>query len=282
MQTLTIFSLVLAQLTVSVLTDRIVVDDSAGNWTYSLGWRSATASAPCTTCTAQPDPARALGRTWHDTIGPGYADLSFTGISIELYTICPDRSSSYGTSFSFTLDNALDGAFIGPRPACAQYTYNYLVYARTNLSLAEHKLRVTNAAAAVDLTSNLLLDYAIYDDGTAAASPSSEAPRSSPAATTIVASPLAAESLSFPLVAIVAPAVAAGVMLLAMIFQILYHLRSRKRPISTSRGDDLRPYFPVRESESHPLTDGSFDHGSKHGQPGVVQPLLGCRCNFRF
>jgi hypothetical protein len=170
--------------------------------------------------------------------------------------------------------------FIGPRPSCAQYTYNYLVYARANLSLADHKLRVTNNQVDLTVTSNLLLDYAIYDDGTA--SPISEPPRTSAAATTITASPIAKKSLSFPLAAMVAPAVAAGVLLLAMIFQILYHLRSRRRPISTSRGDDLSLTVRVFFRDLITRPDGSFDHSirSKQEQPGTDQPLLGCQCIF--
>ena len=236
MQTLTTLGLISVALSVPVLGKRIFVDDSASNWTYSVGWRSASASTTCTSCTTQPDPARALDRTWHDTIGPGNARLSFSGVSIELYTICPPPSadgSFYGTNFTFTLDGVPDGMFIGPRPACSQYIYNYLVYARTNLSLADHTLTVTNAqVGSLANSSNLLLDYAVYDDGEAPSLPVSASPP--PAATTIVASPIS-KPHTFPLAAIVAPAVAAGVLLLAIIFQVVHHHRSQK-PTKTTRG----------------------------------------------
>ena len=285
MRTLTTLGLIFAALSVSVLGKRIFVDDSASNWTYSVGWRSASASTPCTSCATQPDPARALDRTWHDTIGPANARLSFFGGSIELYTICPPPDadgSFYGTNFTFALDGVPDGMFIGPRPACSQYVYNYLVYARTNLSLSEHTLTVTNEQiGSLANSSNLLLDYAVYDDGDAP-SPSLPVPASPPpAATTIVASPIS-KPHTFPLAAIVAPAVAAGVLLLAIIFQVVHHIRSQKptRTTKTTRGAPLLDVLSCSTHTHHcdPYPDSKRDPRLSGTSRIQDQPLIGCGC----
>jgi hypothetical protein len=125
---------------------RIIVDDTNSSWIYSSPWNAVSPSNPCLECLINPEPSKALNQTWHDTAYVNTAQLSFTGVSVEIYTICPPPLSSgdfYGTNVTFTLDNITDGTFIGPRP-CPQFTYNHLVYARTNLSLALHTVVITN------------------------------------------------------------------------------------------------------------------------------------------
>src|SRR5271170_388259 len=154
---------------------RIVVDDANSSWTYIGGWNAITPATPCPMCT-QPDPSQAFNHTWHDTDLISSAQLAFSGVSIEVYTICPNVESGYGTNFTFTLDNVADGTFRGPQPSCLQFMYNYLAYARTNLTLGLHVVEISNAPS-----SNLLLDYAVYDDGSVVA-PSAPSAPSTPSA----------------------------------------------------------------------------------------------------
>ena len=87
---------------------RIVVDDANSSWTYSSPWNAVSPSNPCSSCLINPEPSKALNQTWHDTAYVNTAQLSFTGVSIEIYTICPLALSSgdfYGTNLTFTLDS---------------------------------------------------------------------------------------------------------------------------------------------------------------------------------
>ena len=203
----------------------ILVDDASSRWTYSTPWNAITPTNPCPSCLIQPDEARAYNHTWHDTAFVNTAQLSFTGVSLDVYTICPPPLSSgaaYGTNFTFTLDNVPDGNFVGPEPACSAFTYNYLVYARRNLSLGQHVFVITNSQ--IDSRANtslLLLDYAIYDDG-AAATTSTPNPTSSGAT--------ASSHKTFQLPAVIASAAAAVVLLLANIALFCYY-RRRRRPM---------------------------------------------------
>jgi hypothetical protein len=176
MQRLNLFSF-LSALFVSTHAVRILVDDANSTWSYSGSWNAITSSTPCSACATQPDPSKAYNNSWHDTALDGMAQLGFTGVSIEVYTICPPRQSDgsyYGTNFSFTLDNVGDGIFRGPQPACNEFMYNYLAYARTNLTLGPHIFQIGNSPlpGVGYSTSDLLLDYAIYDDGTVPPPPS--------------------------------------------------------------------------------------------------------------
>ena len=217
---------------------RIVVDDANSSWTYSSPWNAVSPSNPCSSCLINPDPSKALNQTWHDTAYVNTAQLSFTGVSIEMYTICPPGLSdgdSYGTNFTFTLDSIADGTFVGPRP-CPQFTYNYLVYARTNLSLAQHTVVITNNQLdARPNSSSLLLDYAVYDDGSAVPAPNPATPS---AASTITSSNTpTAKSRSFPLAAVIAPSAVAGLLLLVVVVQFcLYRRRGRRSPSRVEPG----------------------------------------------
>jgi hypothetical protein len=204
---LDVLGVLICGLSLSTLGVRVVVDDANTTWEYSGPWNVITPSTPCEPCVAKPDPARAFNHTWHDVAVLATAQLVFTGVSVEVYTICPSQIyASYGTNFSFSLDNIPDGIFQGPQPACAQYMYNYLVYARTNLSMGPHVFTLTNSPISGSI---LLLDYAIYDDGTA-----------SPSGTT--------SHSSIPTAAVVVLTLIAGLLLLANIAQFLWYRRSGK------------------------------------------------------
>src|ERR1700722_1902225 len=199
---------------------RIFVDDANSSWTYSEpGWNAISPTTPCAMCTMA-DPSKAFNNTWHDTSTFDTAQLAFTGVSIEVYTICPDPTSGYGTNFTFTLDSVADGTFRGPQPWCTQLVYNYLVYARTNLTLGPHLFEISNSPDQdSDNITNLLLDYAVYDDGVGAPS----APSTSPA-------PTSNSHSCFPITAVVVPVIVAVLSLLANIAQFFRKPKSVSMP----------------------------------------------------
>jgi hypothetical protein len=157
-------------LVVSCLSANVYVDDADPAWAFSGVWNVITPSNPCPGCVIQPDPFEAFDGTWHDTSNDvASAQLSFTGVSIQIYTICPPVTGSWTffTNVSFTLDGVGDGLFVGPVP-CSQYVYNYAVYTRMDLTYGFHVVNITtNPVFPNDQTGQaLLLDYAIYNDGT--------------------------------------------------------------------------------------------------------------------
>jgi hypothetical protein len=245
---LTFLVLVLSAVVTGV---RVLVDDSNPLWIYSGRWNAISPSNPCPACQIQLDPERALNRTWHDTALVNTVQLSFPGVSIEVYAICPpplDSGSTYHMNYTFTFDGAPDGNF--DATTCSKATFNYLVYARKNLTMGQHVFALTNNELdSVANSSLLLLDYAIYDDGTA---PTPLTPPTPPSST-------GAHS-SFPLPAVIAPAAAAAVLLLANICLFFYYRRHRRPAkekridmttgdamlfISTKRSDDQQDFFPI-------------------------------------
>jgi hypothetical protein len=202
----------------------ITVDDAdLTQWSYTGPWNAITPTDPCSACATQPDPTQAFNHTWHDSSLPVTARLVFTGIAIEVYTICPPYNASgyYGTNFTFLLDAADDGTFRGPQPACANFVYNYLVYARTNLTPGEHSFVISNSPfpGLNYSTSDLVLDYAIYDDGNSTASTGGTA---------------LAGGKSLSVVAVAAPVAVMGVLLLVAIAMAgwLYRKQRNKGNIS--------------------------------------------------
>ena len=141
---------------------RIIVDDADPAFSYSGDWNTTTPSSPCTQCSLQPDPARVYRGSWHDTLSNSTARLSFVGVSVEIYTINPpDFDSTSANTWSFNLDSEDDGYFMAPRrPNVGSYAYNYLAYARSNMTLGPHTVEITNRSPSL-----ILLDYAVYDDG---------------------------------------------------------------------------------------------------------------------
>ncbi|KZV99614.1 hypothetical protein EXIGLDRAFT_221165 [Exidia glandulosa HHB12029] len=158
----------------------VTIDDASSSWSY------APADKFCHTgCRSEPDAARAFGGTWHDCTVECTATLTFTGTEVSIYTICPPAlpDGTYLADLTFSVDNGRGtGTFKQPQ-ACPGFAYNQQVYSIKGLSLGQHTIVVTNHPSNDPLqlnTSNLLLDYAVIDDGTSA-QPSSS-PTSSPAA----------------------------------------------------------------------------------------------------
>jgi hypothetical protein len=223
----TLAYLLFSGLIVSCLSANVFVDDADPTWTFTGSWHGIAPSHPCTNCTLHPDPSRAFDQTWHDTSGNvAFAQLSFIGVSIQIYTICPP--ANFWTNFTFTLDNINDGYFVGPSPASSQFIYNYLVYARTNLTNGDHVVNISNDPAILNDTrsrSGLLIDYAIYDDGISVPAP------------TAASSPV-------PIEAIIATSVIATLLLMANLAQLLFWYRRSKKWQGRVGGDGMSPPIP--------------------------------------
>lgn len=152
---------------------RVTVDDSnTTQWSYSGSWVAVTPLSPCTRCLIQPDLSNTFNHTHHQTTDPqGNAGIAFTGTTVEVYAICPANLPGVGhyeTNFTFTLDGVADGAFCGPQPYCKDFIYNYLVYARSNLTLKPHFFSIVNTPHSDEpnsLETAIVLDYAIYENG---------------------------------------------------------------------------------------------------------------------
>jgi hypothetical protein len=246
----TLVYLFFSGLVVSSLAVNVIVDDANSSWTFSGSWNAITPTEPCATCTITPDPSKAFNHTWHDTSGQvASAQLPFDGVSIQIYTICPPTNGAviYYTNFSFVLDNIGDGFFVGPIPTCPQFMYNYLVYARTNLTDGPHVVNISNNLAllpdnGINEESALLLDFAIYDDGTSVPAPTVTV-TSTAAARTQASHGLEATHSSVPTGAIVALSVIAALLLIANLAQLFWHRRSNKSQ-SHVDGDGMSPFIP--------------------------------------
>jgi hypothetical protein len=255
MNRFTLVYLFFSGLVVSSSGVNIIVDDANSTWTFSpLGsWNAITPTEPCSGCWIHPDPSKVFNHTWHDTSGPpASAQLLFNGVSIQIYTICPpgNGSATYNTSFSFTLDNVDDGSFAGPTPACSEFIYNYLVYARTNLTNGPHVVDISNT----NEDSALLVDYAIYDDGTSVPAPT----------VTLTSTQASLEGThshsSVPTGAIVATSVIAALLFIANLAQLFWYRRSKKLQ-SHVGGDGTSPAaYPLIVRESNKRNRRSWCH----------------------
>ena len=113
-----IFSLILSSLIVYTSAVRVTVDDANTTfWSFTHEWVAISTQTPCQNCTSRPDTSKVFDQTWHDGSGPRVppdsAQLTFTGVSFEIYAIC---TNDYGINASFILDGAPDGQFLGPQP----------------------------------------------------------------------------------------------------------------------------------------------------------------------
>jgi hypothetical protein len=237
MHRFTLVYLFFSGLVVSSLAVNVIVDDANSSWTFSGSWNAITPADPCSGCLIQPVPSMAFNQTWHDTDAPGAsAELRFNGISIQIYTICAN-DTIFGTNFSFTLDGAADGSFMGPFPYSI-WIYNYLVYARTNLTDGPHSIVISNNPSSPGSFNqgDLLLDYAIYDDGT-----------SSPAPTVTLTSTVGGAASnshsSVPTGAMVAISVIAAFLLIVILALLSWYRRSKKLQ-SHVDGDGMSPPIP--------------------------------------
>jgi hypothetical protein len=220
----TLVRLFFSGLVVSSLAVNVIIDDANSSWTFSGSWNAITPTDPCDTCTITPNASMAFNHTWHETSTSGSsAQIRFNGVSIQVYTVLPpgNNAAEFSTNLSFTLDDIGDGFFVGPYPV-STYMYNYLVYARTNLTDGFHVVGITNNPSVFTNFSALLIDYAIYDDGTSAPAPT-ETPTSTQASL---------EGTHFhssvPTGAIVATSVIAALLFIANLAQLFLYRRSKK------------------------------------------------------
>ncbi|KZV84548.1 hypothetical protein EXIGLDRAFT_284074 [Exidia glandulosa HHB12029] len=129
-------------------------------------WGTFTAKTPCPDCLVKPDFAQTFDDSYSELSGEGSATISWTGTSIFLYGICPGTvgTAQFVQSFSFSLDGADAGRHASPAGGCAKNVYRQLLFSKTGLSLSAHKLVITNVQDDVfGRTSDLLLDFAVFD-----------------------------------------------------------------------------------------------------------------------
>jgi hypothetical protein len=168
--------LLLSLLFTLTLAANVTVDDANPLWKYSsapdsTGWGVIDPRHECSFCLEleQPDPTKVYNHIWHDTDQSNSTSLVFTGVALTVYVICPgplDDGSVYVTNYTFTLDGAAAGTHSGP--GCAALTYNYPIFTKSGLSPGSHNFTIANApspASSLIPRSDLLLDYAVYDDG---------------------------------------------------------------------------------------------------------------------
>ncbi|EJD41106.1 hypothetical protein AURDEDRAFT_127321 [Auricularia subglabra TFB-10046 SS5] len=150
------------------------VDDTDPSWLYKPAtgvWGLISKDLPCPSCQSQPEPDKVHGSTWHDSTsdefrGAGSAVLTFEGVAATIYVVCPGphKGGQYSLSLSFTLDGQANGTFV--HSPCSDYSYNYPVHTVSGLERGVHSIELFNHFHDDPLnTSNVLLDYAMIDDG---------------------------------------------------------------------------------------------------------------------
>lgn len=175
---------VLALAATAATASSVRIDDADPRWTFPLGWGAFTKTNPCTACAVKPDADRVSGGTWHDSSGDVSATLNVdAATAISVYTVCPGPLTGggfYHLNVSFELDNAPAGEYIEKPTGCASTQYNYQIFSRTGLTLGPHKLVITNRLPSPEeQTSDLIIDYAIIDDGTGGSDGGSSSPTAS-------------------------------------------------------------------------------------------------------
>jgi len=72
----------------------ISIDDTEDAWSFEpvSYFGSVSTAAPCNECTSQPDSRQAFHGTWRDCVKRGTATLTFEGVGVTVYTICPGTS----------------------------------------------------------------------------------------------------------------------------------------------------------------------------------------------
>ncbi|KAJ7876868.1 hypothetical protein B0H14DRAFT_3786453 [Mycena olivaceomarginata] len=102
-----ILSLVAAR-AFATLTNITVDDMNSTVWTFVGGWSAVTATTPCSTCFAQPDPQQVFNSSWHDgSVVSGL--VTFQGSAIYIYGI--DMTATSGTNISFSMNNPPTASF---------------------------------------------------------------------------------------------------------------------------------------------------------------------------
>ncbi|EJD43914.1 hypothetical protein AURDEDRAFT_185238 [Auricularia subglabra TFB-10046 SS5] len=232
----------------------VTIDDTdAGAWTYlpAEAWGGLSATNACTDCQSQPDPLKTFDGTWHDCSEDGSATLNFTGTAVTIYTICPGphENDVYRGHFAFELDGADKGRFFEQEGGCSENTYNHSIFHMSGLDLRQHSLQITNLAGTAR-TSNLLLDYAVIDDGVPDPNPT---PSSAPA-----------KKASVPVAAIVVPVL----IVLAVLGAGLFFFLRRRRQLARERAVNTEPspFKPPSLTSSIPMTAFVLPGHSSRGQ----------------
>ncbi|KAI0756233.1 hypothetical protein C8Q80DRAFT_1092083, partial [Daedaleopsis nitida] len=155
------------------------IDDTLGDEitglkpTYSPDgvWNLGPACAKCT-ISKFVDTTQARRGSWHDaTYGPAEeSDInitaSFNGTAVYVFNLIPNYSTSTATHLT-SLSFYVDGNYGGQYNHTPQYTsdstpnilYQVPVYANSNLTSAEHTIRIS---ASGSLPSVVLFDYILY------------------------------------------------------------------------------------------------------------------------
>lgn len=86
---------------------------------------------------------------------------------MRVFVICPGPLTGGGDfvgNFNFTLDGAAAGSFQAPSPGgCPGYEYNQQVFQVSDLTQGSHTFTITNIDSG--FPSDLLLDFAVVDNG---------------------------------------------------------------------------------------------------------------------
>lgn len=230
----------------------VTIDDvDLAAWTYlpaQDAWGALSAENACSDCQSQPDPLQTFGGTWHDCSKDGSATLKFTGTAVTIYTICPGPHANdvYRGHFAFELDGADSGRFFEQEGGCSTNVYNHSIYHISGLKLGQHTLQITNLAGTAR-TSDLLIDYAVIDNGVPDPNPP---PRSAPA-----------KQSSVPVAAIVVPIL----VVLAVLGAGLFFFLRRRRQLAHERAvyTEPSPYKPPSLTSSIPMTVVLPGHSSR-------------------
>ncbi|KAI0754135.1 hypothetical protein C8Q80DRAFT_1265820 [Daedaleopsis nitida] len=123
----------------------------------------------CGYCHIQLDPTQVQNGTWHDatcslldqlTLDTYTVTIQFTGIAVYVYgVLAPDTDTQ--TFLDFTLDGVSERSFEHDSTSSTEFTYNALVFSKTNLDNTEHTLQIL-LHPLLFINSLFLFDYVIY------------------------------------------------------------------------------------------------------------------------
>ncbi|KZW00649.1 hypothetical protein EXIGLDRAFT_830546 [Exidia glandulosa HHB12029] len=189
--------------------NNVTIDDAdSTQWSYLGQWGIINPGSPCQGCALNLDPAKAKDGTWHELSQVGSATLTVkAATAISIFAICPGEF--YLLNATFFLDGAPAGSLQVTRDDCPTDTYNYVIFSADNLDLKDHTVQVLNHVLdPKQPTSDLLIDYAIIDDGTPQSATSTASSTGSPTGGTSVGQTQTAgdsKKSSFPVAAVVVP-----------------------------------------------------------------------------
>ncbi|KAF7308296.1 hypothetical protein HMN09_00677600 [Mycena chlorophos] len=168
-----LFLLLLAQLEAAVAAGETnaTFDDTDPSWGWVGSWNANSANAPCSGCSAAPDPSQMYDSTWHDGSGTN-GSFSFQGTAVYIY----GADSWISGSLTFTLDNPPESGTHAVTLAAYDYDYRVLLFSATGLDASKPnvvRFGVTNAPGyPADYNFNVaLLDYAIVTNEEQAQAP---------------------------------------------------------------------------------------------------------------